>query len=146
MQYLLRSYLKPEGGSYKPEEIRAKLGKFGLPGHNHLTPIEALGRPEGSRGVHRYPSQQSPHSPHGRAHQPPRVQSIDALGDALDEFEGRRRPRSPTTPHICSKVLDNEKSEIWVVDEGRVDKSAGDFDDYRNQLVKEISAELDDDY
>ena len=42
--------------------------------------------------------------------------------------------------------MDNEKSEIWVVDEGRVDKFAGDFEDYRNQLVKEISAELDDDY
>ena len=32
------------------------------------------------------------------------------------------------------------------MDEGRVDKFAGDFEDYRNQLVKEISAELDDDY
>ena len=43
-------------------------------------------------------------------------------------------------------MLDNEKSEIWVVDEGRVDKFNGDFEDYRDQLVKEISAELDDDY
>ena len=32
VQYLLRKYLKMDGGSYKPEEIRAKLGKFGLPG------------------------------------------------------------------------------------------------------------------
>ena len=72
------------------------------------------------------------------------MQSIDALGDALDEFEGCSFITHDA--HICSKVLDNEKSEIWVVDEGRVDKFAGDFEDYRNQLVKEISAELDDDY
>ena len=29
VQYLLRMYPKADGGSYKPEEIRAKLGKFG---------------------------------------------------------------------------------------------------------------------
>ena len=73
------------------------------------------------------------------------MQSIDALGDALDEFEGGVVLITHDA-HICGKVLDNEKSEIWVVDEGRVDKFNGDFEDYRDQLVKEISAELDDDY
>ena len=47
--------------------------------------------------------------------------------------------------HICEQVLDDEKSEIWVVDEGRVDKFNGDFAEYRKQLVAEIAAELDDD-
>ena len=46
--------------------------------------------------------------------------------------------------HICETVLDDEKSEIWVVDEGKVDKFNGDFEEYRKQLVAEIAAELDD--
>ena len=146
VQYLLRSYLKPEGGSYKPEEIRAKLGKFGLPGHNHLTPIVKLSGGQKARVVFTAIHLSNPHillmdEPTNHLD----MQSIDALGDALDEFEGGVVLITHDA-HICSKVLDNEKSEIWVVDEGRVDKFAGDFEDYRNQLVKEISAELDDDY
>jgi ATP-binding cassette subfamily F protein 1 len=39
--------------------------------------------------------------------------------------------------------LDDEASEIWVVDDGVVTKFNGDFEDYREQLVKEIAAELD---
>ena len=46
--------------------------------------------------------------------------------------------------HICETVLDAETSEIWVVDEGKVDKFDGDFTEYRRQLVAEIAAELDD--
>jgi ATP-binding cassette subfamily F protein 1 len=146
VQYLLRMYLKPEGGSYKPEEIRAKLGKFGLPGHNHLTPIVKLSGGQKARVVFTAIHLSNPHillmdEPTNHLD----MQSIDALGDALDEFEGGVVLITHDA-HICGKVLDNEKSEIWVVDEGRVDKFNGDFEDYRDQLVKEISAELDDDY
>ena len=46
--------------------------------------------------------------------------------------------------HICGKVLDAETSEIWVVDEGKVVKFNGDFQEYRKDLVAEIATELDD--
>ena len=71
------------------------------------------------------------------------MQSIDALADALEEFEGGVVMITHDA-HICEQVLDDEKSEIWVVDEGRVDKFNGDFAEYRKQLVAEIAAELDD--
>jgi ATP-binding cassette subfamily F protein 1 len=36
VEYLMTTY--PEAG-LKPEQMRAKLGRFGLSGHHHLTPI-----------------------------------------------------------------------------------------------------------
>ena len=143
VQYLLRSYLKPEGGSYKPEEIRAKLGKFGLPGHNHLTPIVKLSGGQKARVVFTAIQLSNPHillmdEPTNHLD----MQSIDALGTALDEFDGGVVLITHDA-HICSKVLDAETSEIWVVDEGTVEKFDGDFQEYREKLVKEIAAELD---
>jgi ATP-binding cassette subfamily F protein 1 len=144
VQYLLRQYLKPEGGSYKPEEIRAKLGKFGLPGHNHLTPIVKLSGGQKARVVFTSIQLSNPHillmdEPTNHLD----MESIDALGTALDEFEGGVVLITHDA-HICGKVLDAETSEIWVVDEGAVTKFDGDFDEYRKQLVAEIGAELDD--
>jgi ATP-binding cassette, subfamily F, member 1 len=144
VQYLLRQYLKPEGGSYKPEEIRAKLGKFGLPGHNHLTPIVKLSGGQKARVVFTSIQLSNPHillmdEPTNHLD----MESIDALGTALDEFEGGVVLITHDA-HICGKVLDAETSEIWVVDEGAVTKFDGDFDEYRKQLVAEINAELDD--
>ena len=71
------------------------------------------------------------------------MESIDALAEALEEFEGGVVLITHDA-HICEKVLDAETSEIWVVDEGRVDKFNGDFEEYRRQLVAEIAAELDE--
>jgi ATP-binding cassette subfamily F protein 1 len=34
---------------------------------------------------------------------------------------------------------------VWIVDDGKITFYNGDFDDYRNELVKEINAELDED-
>ena len=135
----------PASRSYKPEEIRAKLGKFGLPGHNHLTPIVKLSGGQKARVVFTAIYLSNPHillmdEPTNHLD----MQSIDALGDALDQFEGGVVLITHDA-HICSKVLDAETSEIWVVDEGEVQKFDGDFQEYRNQLVSEIAAELDED-
>ena len=66
-----------------------------------------------------------------------------ALADALTAFEGGVVLITHDA-HICSKVLDDETSEIWVVDDGVVTKFNGDFEDYRDELVKEMRpAELD---
>ena len=135
----------PYSRSYKPEEIRAKLGKFGLPGHNHLTPIVKLSGGQKARVVFTAIYLSNPHillmdEPTNHLD----MQSIDALGDALDQFEGGVVLITHDA-HICSKVLDAETSEIWVVDEGEVKKFDGDFQEYRSQLVSEIAAELDED-
>lgn len=35
--------------------------------------------------------------------------------------------------------------QVWIVDDGQITFYNGDFDDYRNELVREINAELDED-
>jgi ATP-binding cassette subfamily F protein 1 len=34
---------------------------------------------------------------------------------------------------------------VWIVDNGEITPYDGDFEDYRDELIKEISAELDAD-
>jgi roadblock/LC7 domain-containing protein len=33
---------------------------------------------------------------------------------------------------------------VWIVDDGKITFYAGDFDDYKAELVKEIAAEMDE--
>ena len=115
-----------------------------MPGHNHLTPIVKLSGGQKARVVFTSIQLSNPHillmdEPTNHLD----MESIDALGTALDEFEGGVVLITHDA-HICGKVLDAETSEIWVVDEGAVTKFDGDFDEYRKQLVAEINAELDD--
>lgn len=35
--------------------------------------------------------------------------------------------------------------QVWIVDDGKITFYNGDFDDYRNELIREINAELDED-
>ena len=58
VQYLLRLY--PESG-LTAERMRAKLGKFGLSGHNHLSPIAKLSGGQKARVVFTSLSLQQPH-------------------------------------------------------------------------------------
>ncbi|XLR51088.1 hypothetical protein S83_001760 [Arachis hypogaea] len=144
VQYLLRLHPDQEGLS-KQEAVRAKLGKFGLPSHNHLTPIAKLSGGQKARVVFTSISMSRPHillldEPTNHLD----MQSIDALADALDEFTGGVvlvSHDSRLISHVCE---DEERSQIWVVEDGTVRTSVGTFDDYKTELMKEIKAEVDD--
>lgn len=144
VQYLLRLHPEQEGFS-KQEAVRAKLGKFGLPSHNHLTPIAKLSGGQKARVVFTSISMSKPHillldEPTNHLD----MQSIDALADALDEFTGGVVLVSHDSRLISRVCDDEEKSEIWVVDNGSVEAFPGTFDDYKEELLKEIRAEVDD--
>jgi ATP-binding cassette subfamily F protein 1 len=72
------------------------------------------------------------------------MQSIDALCDALEEFQGGVIVISHDAQLLSRLCADEERSEVWLVEDGRVDKYPGDFEDYRSSLAKEIVAELDE--
>lgn len=144
VQYLLRLHPDQEGLS-KQEAVRAKLGKFGLPSHNHLTPIAKLSGGQKSRVVFTSISMSKPHilmldEPTNHLD----MQSIDALADALDEFTGGVVLVSHDSRLISRVCDDEEKSEIWVVEEGSVRKFPGTFEEYKEELQREIKAEVDD--
>ncbi len=47
---------------------------------------------------------------------------------------------------LLSRVCeDEERSEVWIVEDGQLETYDGDFEDYRDELVKEINEELDED-
>ncbi|CAL5401789.1 unnamed protein product [Camellia sinensis] len=144
VQYLLRLHPDQEGLS-KQEAVRAKLGKFGLPSHNHLTPIAKLSGGQKSRVVFTSISMSKPHillldEPTNHLD----MQSIDALADALDEFTGGVVLVSHDSRLISRVCEDEEKSMIWVVENGTVRTFPGSFDEYKEELLKEIRAEVDD--
>ncbi|URE38230.1 hypothetical protein MUK42_03487 [Musa troglodytarum] len=70
------------------------------------------------------------------------MQSIDALADALQEFTGGVVLVSHDARLISRVCEDEEKSEIWVVEEGTVRKFPGSFEEYKEDLLKEIKAEM----
>uniref|UniRef100_A0A0A0KYC4 ABC transporter domain-containing protein n=1 Tax=Cucumis sativus TaxID=3659 RepID=A0A0A0KYC4_CUCSA len=144
VQYLLRLHPDQEGLS-KQEAVRAKLGKFGLPSHNHLTPIAKLSGGQKSRVVFTSISMSKPHillldEPTNHLD----MQSIDALADALDEFTGGVVLVSHDSRLISRVCEDEEKSEIWVVENGTVEFFPGTFEEYKEELQKQIKAEVDD--
>lgn len=144
VQYLLRLHPEQEGFS-KQEAVRAKLGKFGLPSHNHLTPIAKLSGGQKSRVVFTSISMSKPHillldEPTNHLD----MQSIDALGDALEEFTGGVVLVSHDSRLISRVCEDEERSETWVVEDGAVRKFPGTFEEYKEELQKQIKAEVDE--
>ncbi|KAL6982833.1 ABC transporter F member 4 [Sarracenia purpurea var. burkii] len=144
VQYLLRLHPDQEGLS-KQETVRAKLGKFGLPSHNHLTPIAKLSGGQKARVVFTSISMSKPHillldEPTNHLD----MQSIDALADALDEFTGGVVLVSHDSRLISRVCDDEERSEIWVVENGTVRTFPGSFEEYKEELLKEIRAEVED--
>ncbi|KAL3525633.1 hypothetical protein ACH5RR_014005 [Cinchona calisaya] len=144
VQYLLRLHPDQEGLS-KQEAVRGKLGKFGLPSHNHLTPIAKLSGGQKARVVFTSISMSKPHillldEPTNHLD----MQSIDALADALDEFTGGVVLVSHDSRLISRVCEDEERSEIWVVENGTVETFPGNFEEYKEELLKEIRAEVDE--
>lgn len=130
----------------KPEDMRAMLGRFGLSGKHHLTPICKLSGGQKSRVVFTAISLLQPHillfdEPTNHLD----MQSIDALCDAIEVFEGGVVVISHDAQLLSRMCEDETRSEVWIVEDGKVRSYPGDFEDYRNELIREITAELDDD-
>ncbi|KAL6508352.1 ABC transporter F member 4 [Orobanche hederae] len=143
VQYLLRLRPDQEGLS-KQETVRAKLGKFGLPSDNHLTPIAKLSGGQKARVVFTSISMSKPHillldEPTNHLD----MQSIDALAVALDEFTGGVVLVSHDSRLISHVCKNEEKSQIWLVEDGSVETFQGTFKEYKDELIEEIRKEVD---
>ena len=143
VHYLLEKF--PDSG-YRIEQMRAKLGKFGLSGHHHMQPIVKLSGGQKARVVFAAISLSRPHillldEPTNHLD----MQSVDALADAIEEYEGGVVIISHDSRLLSRVCEDEERSEVWIVEDGELETYDGDFDDYRDELVREINEELDED-
>ncbi|VVA90830.1 unnamed protein product [Arabis nemorensis] len=144
VQYLLRLHPDQEGFS-KQEAVRAKLGKFGLSSDTHLSPIAKLSGGQKARVVFTSISMSKPHillldEPTNHLD----MQSIDALADALDEFTGGIVLLSHDSRLISRVCEEEENSQIWLVEDGTVSFFDGSFEEYKEDLQREIRAEVDE--
>lgn len=142
VEYLMSRF--PKAG-LKPEGMRAMLGRFGLSGAHHLTPICKLSGGQKARVVFAAIALEEPHillldEPTNNLD----MQSIDALCDAIEAFPGGVVVISHDAQLLAKLCEDEEKAEVWVVEDGELRIYPGDFDDYRDELIREITAELDD--
>ncbi|EIE25084.1 P-loop containing nucleoside triphosphate hydrolase protein [Coccomyxa subellipsoidea C-169] len=146
VEYLLSKYPKVREATGQNLYMRQQLGRFGLSGHHHLQPICKLSGGQKARVVFTSISLANPHillldEPTNHLD----MQSIDALSDALEQFEGGVVVISHDS-QLLSRVCDDaERSEVWLVEDGKVQRYDGYFEEYKEELVKEISAEMDED-
>lgn len=73
------------------------------------------------------------------------MQSIDALCEAVTGFGGGVVVISHDSTLLDSLCEDEERSEVWIVEDGEVKKWGGDFEDYKASLIQEIKSDLDED-
>ena len=149
VEYLQRTYghmRKSDDTELKEYDIRAMLGKFGLAGHHHHQPIIKLSGGQKARVVFVAIALSQPHillldEPTNHLD----MQSIDALCEEVTNFGGGVVVISHDSTLLDALCKDEERSEVWIVDNGEVKKWHSDFADYRESLVKEIKSELDED-
>lgn len=70
------------------------------------------------------------------------MQSIDALADALDTFEGGVVIISHDSRLLETICSDEERSEVWDVQDGVVRRYESDFEDYKSELIASIREEF----
>uniref|UniRef100_A0A6T6CA71 Probable ATP-dependent transporter ycf16 n=1 Tax=Compsopogon caeruleus TaxID=31354 RepID=A0A6T6CA71_9RHOD len=143
VQYLLERFPESEMTQH---DMRGLLGRFGLSGENHLKPIVKLSGGQKARTVFASIYLSEPHillfdEPTNHLD----MESIDALADALSEFDGGVVLVSHDS-RVISRMMDDDelRTEIWVVDDGTVTKYPGSFEDFREDLIREIQEEQED--
>jgi len=130
------SYLSSYFKDYTPQQLRGMLGKFGLTGKTHLQSISSLSGGQKSRVVFAEICMRHPHilfldEPTNHLD----IESIDALGEALNRFQGGLILVSHD-----SRLISEVCKQIWVVGDNTVTEYEGDFEDYRNELIVEFEA------
>eukprot|EP01061_Rhynchopus_euleeides_P006540 TRINITY_DN1557_c0_g1_i1.p1 TRINITY_DN1557_c0_g1~~TRINITY_DN1557_c0_g1_i1.p1 ORF type:complete len:736 (+),score=324.71 TRINITY_DN1557_c0_g1_i1:29-2209(+) len=132
LQYMRQEF--PEVAD-SPETIRSWVGRFGITGSFQTAPIATLSDGMKSRVVLAWMAQRSPHillldEPTNHLD----MDSIDALADALNEFEG-----GVILVSHDMRLIAQVASEIWVCDNNRVKRFDGDIADYKEVIEKRVA-------
>ncbi|CCW64685.1 unnamed protein product [Phytomonas sp. EM1] len=124
----------------EPSILRSSLGKFGISGKSQMTSMKTLSDGQKSRVVLAWMAFKRPHlmildEPTNHLD----IESIDALADAINAFEGAVVVVSHDL-RLIAQIAD----EIWIVDKGQAKRFEGDIADYKEHVQNEVNRMIQD--
>lgn len=119
------------------DEMRRLIGRYGLSGRQQVCPIRQLSDGQRCRLVFAHLATQTPHlllldEPSNGLD----METIDALAEAVNEFEG-----GVVLVSHDFRLIDQVVDDIWICDHGSVTKWNGTILDYKEKLKKTILKE-----
>lgn len=133
LEYMMKCYPDVK----EREEMRKIIGRYGLTGQQQICPIRNLSDGQRCRVTFAWLAWQTPHlllldEPTNHLD----IETIDALADAINDFEGGMILVSHDF-RLISQVTD----EIWVCENQTVTKLDGDIFSYKEALIKQTKKE-----
>ena len=121
------------------QSVRNRLGKYGLEGHAHEVVMRDLSGGQKARVVFVELSLQRPHillldEPTNNLD----IESIDALIDAINEFNG-----GIIVVTHDQRLIENCDCNLWVVEKQKVTPWEAGFEDYKDNLLQEMEEEIE---
>jgi len=121
------------------QSVRNRLGKYGLEGHAHEVCMRDLSGGQKARVVFVELSLQCPHvllldEPTNNLD----IETIDALCDAINEFNG-----GIVVVTHDARLIEDCDLDLWVVEKQGVTKWSAGFEDYKTTLLEEMEAAME---
>lgn len=123
------------------DEMRKVIGRYGITGKAQTTPMKQLSDGQKCRVVFAWLSWQVPHmllldEPTNHLD----METIDALADAINAFEG-----GVILVSHDFRLIDQVAEEIWICEKQTVTKWEGNIIDYKDSLKKKVMKESNKD-
>ncbi|KAI2809790.1 ATP-binding cassette sub- F member 2 [Blomia tropicalis] len=133
LEYMMKSFPDVK----EKEEMRKIIGRYGLTGRQQICPIRQLSDGQRCRVVFAWLAWQVPHlllldEPTNHLD----METIDALADAVNEFEG-----GMVLVSHDFRLISQVAEEIWVCEKGTVTKWEGSIQDYKEYLREKVLKE-----
>lgn len=133
LDYMLKSFPDIK----EREEMRKIIGRYGLTGRQQVCPIRQLSDGQRCRVVFAYLACQTPHlllldEPTNHLD----METIDALADAINDFEG-----GLVLVSHDFRLINQVAEEIWICENGKVTKWEGNILDYKETLRVKVLKE-----
>merc|ERR1719357_298945 len=131
-EYLMRLFDLPV------EKARRQLGSFGLQSHARTVKMKDLSGGQKARVALAELTLSAPDvvildEPTNNLD----IESIDALGEALNEYEG-----GVIIVSHDERLIRETNCQLWVIEEQTINEIEGGFDDYRKEVLDELGEEV----
>jgi len=132
LQYMMKAF-----DSIEEEPMRRIIGRYGLTGKTQMLPMRVLSDGQKSRVVLAWLANQNPHlllldEPTNHLD----IETIDALADAIKNFEG-----GIVLVSHDFRLINQVAKEIWVCENRTITKWPGDIQSYKQLLRKRMKLE-----